>query len=256
MKNDKCFLILFAAVSASVIQGCAVVSSSYELLPTDAYIKRTPVKIIEHSDYSDYKIDINTRHHSKNNSAANNKILDSVGIDIFPNGLRPNKPAILFANILAWADVDLGMKVLEAKVINESKKLGADFVILLDKGAEIRGSTISSAPALGISYAENNYTFYRKGIAGVYSKVYAGFFCDKDGVISFIYKNSPAEKSLLKEGYKILSINGVYFLQDQFVTDREISTKKAGDIIKIEYLDKAGNKQVTELILEKVSDQT
>ncbi len=46
------------------------------------------------------------------------------------------------------------------------------------------------------------------------------------------------------------------FLQDQFVTDREISTKKAGDIIKIEYLDKAGNKQVTELILEKVSEQT
>ena len=75
-------------------------------------------------------------------------------------------------------------------------------------------------------------------------------------MISFIYKNSPAEKSLLKEGYKILSINGVYFLQDQFVTDREISTKKAGDIIKIEYLDKAGNKQVTELILEKVSEQT
>jgi hypothetical protein len=241
-------------LAVSTLQGCAVVSSNYELLPTDAYIKRSPIKIQDSSEYEGKIIDANNRHQSVNNSAANNKILNAVAIDVFPNGLRPNKPAILFANIAAWSNVDVGTKVLDAKVVNESKKLGADFVIMLDKGAEVRGSTISSSPALGLSYAENNYTFYRKGIAGVYSKVYAGFFCDKDGFINFIYKNSPAEKALLKEGYKILSINGIYFLQDSFVTDREISTKKAGDIINIEYLDKTGNKQVTELRLEKVVD--
>lgn len=240
-----------AVVVLSVsIQGCAVVSSNYELLPTDAYIKRNPIKIKE--EYQSDAIDSNNRHHSRNNAEANNKILNTVTIDVFSNGLRPNKPIIFFAHIIAWSDTNVGIKALDTKIINESKKLGADFVMMLDKGAEVRGSTISSYPSLGLSYAQNNYTFYRKGIAGVYSKVYAGFVCDKDGVINFIYKNSPAEKSFLKEGYKILSINGVYFRQDEFVVDREISTKKAGDVIVIEYLNKADTKQVAELTLENV----
>lgn len=237
----------------SFLQGCSSpISSRYELLPSASYIKlnpptgKLPLDNYESAKSSNKDLERISADTNQSSNIPDNK-LSAIKIDVFKSGLKPKLPSINFAYITAWSSTNINLDNLDIRVTNIAKMLGAEYVILLDRESEVTGSMTNYYSTTSASY--NTYTVSRKALAGVYSKVYAGFFVEKDGIISFIQPDSPADKAGLREGNKILSINGVYFLQDPYVLYREISIKNIGDNIMIDYLDKNNDKKKTSLKL-------
>ena len=80
-------------------------------------------------------------------------------------------------------EIGINLDNLDIRVTNIAKMLGAEYVILLDRESEVTGSMTNYYSTTSASY--NTYTVSRKALAGVYSKVYAGFFVEKDVLMTF-----------------------------------------------------------------------
>lgn len=85
-----------------------------------------------------------------------------------------------------------------------------------------------------------------------YSKVQFGARFEKNGIISYVNDNSPASKSGLKEGMKILKLNETFVPGNDFAIDLEIRAKNPGDRVLVEYLDINGKKNKTTITLDPV----
>lgn len=168
-------------------------------------------------------------------------------IQVFTLDNQPTKPVVYLANVAAHGNGYADNNVLLATLKKEASKVGAELVIITNK--EISKDEIISSYGGGIMMSNQISRPHLYGIAGVYSKVKIGIHAGNDGIIKYISSNSPAEKSGLKEGMRLLSINGKYF-NNTNLFQTEISNKSPGDIVTIEYLDSENSKKKIDVILE------
>jgi len=169
-------------------------------------------------------------------------------VEIYRNGEIPKKPVVRLAAVAAHGNGYATLSLLETRLKEETAKLGADLVITY-KYEVTQDETIGMYDS-GFMMTDRIKRPHLYGIACVYSKVRLGVNFDKKGVIEYVNSGSIAEKYGLKEGFRILAINGCFLDESGYVLETELSTKQPGDEIKLEYLDKNSEKQSVTIILE------
>lgn len=169
-------------------------------------------------------------------------------VDIIRKGEAPKRPGYRIAAVAAHGNGYANQETLEETILEEAKKVCADFLIIT--ASEVTNDEMIGTYSGGVMIAEQIQRPHLYGVAYRYAKVALGINYNNDYVIEYVWPGSTAEKNGLKEGFKLLSINGVFVKSDKFIVDREILIKNPGDTVRIEYLDKEGNKNSKVILLE------
>ena len=201
---------------AIAIEGCSVANGIHELLPTAEAVhkKTTPFQ----------KIEIYTQ--------------DNLPVD---------KGYVFIAKVAAHGNAYASNETLKETIRKEASKVGAELVLLT--GENITNDESIGSYGGGIYISDQIKRPHLYGLAAVYSKVKFGTVTGNDGYIKYIRSGSSADKAGLREGMKILSINGRFF-QNNLVMQTEVSAKKPGDIVTIEYMDNENEKKIVRIVLE------
>ncbi|MFD1557883.1 PDZ domain-containing protein [Paraburkholderia silviterrae] len=162
-------------------------------------------------------------------------------VDIYRNGDLPRRPFYCLAKVAAHGNADATHDTLETTLESETLKLNADCLLLTAENVTNDGTIGSYGGGLFSSTQIKRPHLY--GVACKYSQVKLGINQDKDHVVSYVSDGSPAATAGIVEGDKILAINGVSIASSPFVTETEVSTKKPGDTVTIEFLNKSGKKE-------------
>ena len=173
-----------------------------------------------------------------------------VEIEVYTQDNPPPKPVIYIANVAAHGNGYADNNVLLTTLKEETSKAGAELVFITNK--EISKDEIIGSYSGGIMMSNQIKRPHLYGVAGVYSKVRIGITAGNDGIIKYINADSPADKAGLKEGMRILSINGKYF-NNVNLFQKEVSNKSPGDVVIIEYLNRDNNKMKVNVKLESNS---
>lgn len=172
-------------------------------------------------------------------------VTDSVNVtgqvDIYRNGDLPKRPIIRIAQVGAHGNGYATEETLEQALVKEALKVNADCIILTNREVS-KDETIGSYGG-GIFMANSIQRPHLYGIACKYAKVSLGINANKDGLITYVTAGSAAAKAGIVEGDKLLAVNGVPISSSPFVIEREISVKKPGDVVKVEFLNKNGDKE-------------
>mgnify|MGYP001581604637 CR=1 FL=1 len=171
-------------------------------------------------------------------------------VDIFRKGETSKRPGYRIAAVAAHGNGYANQETLEKTILEEANKVCADFVIIT-AGEVTKDETIGTYSG-GIMIANQIQRPHLYGIAYRYAKVALGINLDKDGIIEYVRSGSTAEKSGLKEGCKLLTVNGIFVKSDVYSIEREILIKNPGDTVHIEYMDKEGNKNNKDIVLEGI----
>jgi len=171
-------------------------------------------------------------------------------IEIFRKGEVSKRPGYRIAAIGAHGNGYANHETLEKTIVDEANKVCADFVIIT--GGEITKDEMVGSYGSGIMMSDHIRRPHMYAVAFRYAKVIIGVNFDKDGIIEYVRTGSTADKVGIKEGYKLLTVNGVFIKGDPFVVDREILSKNPGDKVQIEYMDKEGNKINKNILLEGI----
>ncbi|WP_392343209.1 PDZ domain-containing protein [Pseudoalteromonas prydzensis] len=174
----------------------------------------------------------------------------AVEIEVFTQDNPPLKPVLFIANVAAHGNGYADKNVLIDTLKEEASKVGAEFVFITNQ--EISNDEVIGSYGNGVMISNQIKRPHLYGLAGVYSKVRLGANIANDGVIKYVSAESPADNVGLKEGMKVLSINGKYF-NNTSLLQREVSNKSPGDVVIIEYLDHTDRKAKVDVILEAVS---
>jgi len=173
-----------------------------------------------------------------------------IEIEVYTQDNPPPKPVIYIANVAAHGNGYADNNVLLTTLKEETSKVGAELVFITNKEIS-KDETIGSYGG-GIMMSNQIKRPHLYGIAGVYSKVRLGIAAGDDGIIKYINADSPADKAGLKEGMRLLSINGKYF-NNANLFQKEVSNKSPGDVVIIEYLNRDNNKTKVNVKLESSS---
>jgi len=171
-------------------------------------------------------------------------------IEVYTQDNPPPKPVIYIANVAAHGNGYADNNVLLTTLKEETSKVGAELVFITNK--EISKDEIIGSYGGGIMMSNQIKRPHLYGVAGIYSKVRIGITAGNDGIIKYINADSPADKVGLKEGMRLLSINGKYF-NNANLFQKEVSNKSPGDVVIIEYLDRDNNKTKINVKLESSS---
>jgi predicted metalloprotease with PDZ domain len=167
-------------------------------------------------------------------------------IEVFKQGVLPQKGVVYIANVAAHGNGYATMDTLENTIKEEAAKVGAELVILTNYQVSNDESVGSYGGGMFMSNQIKRPHLY--GLAGVYSKVTFGIAVEDNGNIKYVKTGSSAEEAGLKEGMQLLSINGVYY-QNNNILQQEVGSKNPGDIITIEYLDHSKEKRKATITL-------
>ena len=173
-----------------------------------------------------------------------------IEIEVYTQDNPPPKPVIYIANVAAHGNGYADNNVLLTTLKEETSKVGAELVFITNK--EISKDEIIGSYGGGIMMSNQIKRPHLYGVAGVYSKVRMGITAGNDGIIKYINADSPADKAGLKEGMRLLSINGKYF-NNANLFQKEVSNKSPGDVVIIEYLNRDNNKTKVNVKLESSS---
>ncbi|WKD22245.1 PDZ domain-containing protein [Pseudoalteromonas sp. KG3] len=168
-------------------------------------------------------------------------------IEVYTQDNPPPKPVIYIANVAAHGNGYADNNVLLTTLKEETAKVGAELVFITNK--EISRDEIVGTYGGGFMMSNQIKRPHLYGVAGVYSKVRIGITAGDDGIIKYIDAESPADKAGLREGMRLLSINGKYFNSTNLF-QKEVSNKLPGDVVVIEYLDHDNNKTKINVELE------
>ncbi|MBH0031089.1 PDZ domain-containing protein [Pseudoalteromonas sp. SWYJZ98] len=214
------FIIYFRAVSITLLilllNACGMAKGVHELRPLASNVERVNVTPNE--------------------------------IEVYTLDNLPSRPIIELANIAAHGNGYANNEVLINTLKEEASKAGAEIVLITNK--EISKDEILGTYGNGVMLTNQIQRPHLYGIAAIYSKVRFGIIADNNGLIKYVTSNSAADEAGLKEGMKLLTINGRYF-NNTSIFQQEIATKKPNDIIEIEYIDNNNNKFKTKVTLKK-----
>jgi membrane-associated protease RseP (regulator of RpoE activity) len=190
--------------------------------------------------------------HELNSQAKNTPRINKtpIEIEVYTQDNPPPKPVLYIANVAAHGNGYADNNVLLTTLKEETSKVGAELVFITNK--EISKDEIIGSYGDGIMMSNQIKRPHLYGIAGVYSKVRIGITAGNDGIIKYINADSPADKAGLKEGMRLLSINGKYF-NNANLFQKEVSNKSPGDVVIIEYLNRDNNKTKVNVKLESNS---
>lgn len=167
-------------------------------------------------------------------------------IEVFQKGTTPNRPVVWIANVAAHGNGYADNSTLIEVLVNETSKIGGELVLITNK--EITADETIATYSGGLMMADTVKRPHLYGVAGVYSKVQIGIHAKDDGTIMYVTSNTPAHKAGLKEGMRILAINGDFFNGSQ-ILEKHVSPKSPGDIVTVEYLDHDKSKKSVDIIL-------
>lgn len=168
-------------------------------------------------------------------------------VDLFQKGDAPAKPCVRIATIAVHGNGHATKHLLEDKLTEEAGKLGADLVIVTQY--QVTNDQSIGTYGGGIMTSTRINTPHLYGVACKYSRVLLGVFLDKKGVIEYVTSGSIAEKHGLKEGDKVVAINGKFLNMNDFTLEEEVNIKSPGDKIKIEYVNKDHEKIAVDIVL-------
>jgi hypothetical protein len=208
--------LLIVTVIFAVLSGCAMAWGRHELTPLG--------------------------HYASASVQCNNPI------EIMRKGEALKKPAYRVAALGAHGNGYADQNTLEKTLIEEARKVCADLVMITGSNVS-RDETIASYGG-GVMVADKIRRPHLYGVAYKYAKTSIGINCDKDGIIEYVRSGSTAEKNGLKEGMKLLTVNGIFIKGDHFALEREILSQEPGAKVRIEYIDKNGEKNAINIILE------
>jgi predicted metalloprotease with PDZ domain len=163
-------------------------------------------------------------------------------------GESVQEPLFCYMNIAAWGNQNAQKHDIEKAIMEEAKQINADYVLLGDFKSQQVGAF---SQHLGYGIVTHNPVF-QNGMGGTacnISEVSLGIVHDK-GQIQYVKKDSIADKKGLKEGMKIIAVNGRSIASDEYAIPIEINSKSKGEVIDIEYLDIKQTKKSMKVKLE------
>ncbi|MGE4267175.1 MAG: PDZ domain-containing protein [Deferribacterales bacterium] len=173
---------------------------------------------------------------------------DPASVVIVRENEKPELGIIRIANIGVHGNGYADRALLENKLIQQAAYLGADVVVIV--GSEVTRDETVGIYNQGVFTSSQVQRPHLYGVAGVWSKVIIGIHFDSNGNIVYVKNASPAEKAGLKEGHKILAMDGKFFDPKSYMLDNLLAVKKPGDSLIIEYLDDQQIKRKVNVLLE------
>lgn len=162
-----------------------------------------------------------------------------------------SKPYYCVMELRVWGNNPSTENDLMNRLKLEALKQNVDLVIRSDLSFDTSNSQ-SFYVGYGISQTSPIRLPFIDSFLCNFAMTYVGIKIEKNGVVSYVSDNSPASKAGIKEGMKILKYNNTFVENNPFANALEISTKKPGDKLLIEFLDLKGNKIKKEVILEAI----
>jgi hypothetical protein len=171
-------------------------------------------------------------------------------VELYGEGVKPPKACIRIASLAAHGNGYANRATLENTLRQEGEQVGAGFVVVT--GMQVTKDETVGTYGRGIMMADTIQRPHLYGIACRKSRVRLGVNFSKDGqwTIEYVYPNSHAERLGLKEGDRLLSVNGIYLPDDKFALEREALSKAPGDKVLLEWLPRNGEKIKKDVILE------
>ncbi|MGE4498547.1 MAG: PDZ domain-containing protein [Deferribacterales bacterium] len=213
----KILILITTLFCSLVLLGCGTAIAQYDLLPP-AYSLQ-PLKPKAESD-----------------------------VTLLKENEKPKKTFIRTATIGVHGNGYADRVLLESKLVKQAAELGADFVIVTEM--QITKDEVVGTYGYGMFMSSQIQRPHLYGVAGVWSKVAMGINYDDTGNITYVKANSPAEKAGIKEGYKLLAVEGEFFDTKAFTVEQIYTNKSPGDKLDIEYIDNNKVKQKATIILE------
>jgi predicted metalloprotease with PDZ domain len=178
-----------------------------------------------------------------------NRPIPEESVRLFREGETPQRAVVRIAAVAAHGNGYATRETLENTLIKEAARLGAE-VVVVTQSEVTRDETVGSYGG-GIMIADQIQRPHLYGVACRWATASMGINFDReDGQIRYVKAGSPAEKAGIKEGHKILAINGNFIGSDQFVIEREVLSKRPGEIVSVELLSPTGDKWVTQVTLQ------
>ncbi|MGA2223925.1 MAG: PDZ domain-containing protein [Syntrophobacteraceae bacterium] len=176
--------------------------------------------------------------------------VDPAKVVVYGEGEKPHRPVIPIAIIGTIGNAVCDRACLEKGLQEKAAQLGADCVVVLGTNiANVGSMSIYWGHGISTNQPLNQTRLY--GGAFKYNNVWIGMKLDKDGVVEYVWPDSSAEKSGIVEGDKVLTVDGKLISNDVWVLPTALATKSAGSVLKIEYLDRKGEKQHKNIAIEE-----
>lgn len=208
---------VFNLILLGLVSGCAAVRTVHEMSPVaNVYTKR----------------DFNSQ------------------VEVYDQSNPANLPLICFANIGAHGNGYAKYLDLVNAIKEETGKLGGAKALIT--GAEQNAnSSVTTHLGYGIYTTNKIITPSLYGRACNVAKVSLGIVYEfKDGKITYVKKDSIAEKYGLREGDQIIAVNKKVLSLNIYAMETEILAKDVGNKVEIEYLNREGDKQLIIVTLE------
>ena len=149
-----------------------------------------------------------------------------------------DKDGLLFCHTGVSAYCNLGCDSPDAykKIVNIAAKLNSDIVLINSFGSMNSGSITTYGGGLAVT--QNTQTHIMQTFICDYSEVSLGIvYNPKTYKVEYVKRGSTAEKAGIKENMQLLAINQRAVSSDPFIIQAEISSKKPGEVVEIEYID-------------------
>lgn len=147
-----------------------------------------------------------------------------------------DKPLFCHSGINAYCNLGCDNPAAYERVKDIAAKLNSD-VVLINRFGSMQSGAVTTYGG-GVAITQNTQTHIMQAFICDYSEVSLGVVYDnKTFKINYIRRNSLAEKIGLKENMQLLAINQKPVAGDPFIIQREINSRKPGDVVEIEYLD-------------------
>jgi membrane-associated protease RseP (regulator of RpoE activity) len=170
-------------------------------------------------------------------------------VKLFREGEMPGRPWIRIAAVAAHGNGYADRETLEGTLIEEAATLGADLVLVT--ASEVTKDETIGTYGSGVMMANQIQRPHLYGVACRWATARIGAtWDDKDGVVQYVEQGSAAQKAGIREGHRILALNGKFIRSDPYVVEREILTKRAGEKVRVEFLGLDGRKWFAQVPLQ------
>lgn len=181
----------------------------------------------------------------------------SQSVALYQEGEVPNRACIRIAKVAAHGNGYATRETLESTIRDEAASIGAEFVVLT--GEEITKDEVIGSHyggwGWGSMWGTSVYDSIKRphlyGIACRNAAVRLGIHLDKDRRVTYVVRDSTADRLGIKEGDRLLAINGRFLAADSYTLDLEVLSKRPGDNIVVEYMTIEGTKIAKDIALEE-----